>query len=155
MNTSPPYLPNAEPELAYLSTMYTHPPFHLRTSSNLPQDIICFLFLSFPLPSPLPSKIYFCALGPATPAPITLGNSSSPILYSSPTPQLVVAARPMPNTASNQNCTLISFFWHAGPPQYTVFVFPSLSCDTVGLHLHAQQSSILSLSLEDLVWYFR
>lgn len=64
----------------------------------------------FALRTQFPLCPYFCALGPATPAPITLGKSSCPMLNSSPMDQLTVATIAIVNPVSNQNGTLTSFF---------------------------------------------
>ena len=65
------------------------------------------------------------------------------MLNSNPIPQLTVAANPIPRPASSQKLELMSFFWHAGPPQCTVFVLPSESFVTVLVHLHVKQAIVL------------
>jgi hypothetical protein len=68
--------------------------------------------------------------GPLTPAPITDGSSWSPISHTVPTAKPTRKISAIVNSAIIQNSTLTSFFWHAGPPQYVVFVLPSLVfCD--------------------------
>ena len=109
---------------------------HLPTPEKHTQ--IHMLYISLPFPAPL--YIYFCALGPATPAPITLGRSSCPTLAISPTPQLTAPMRAIEIPASKKNGALISFFWQAGPPQDTVFTFPSSPVSIVLEHLQAKHS---------------
>jgi len=53
---------------------------------------------------------YFCVLGPATPAPITLGNSSLPILYSRPIAPATSPAMTTLKLANSTNGTETSFF---------------------------------------------
>lgn len=86
---------------------------------------------------------YFCALGPATPAPITPGSSSCPMLNSSPIPQLTVATMAIDIPASSQNGTLTSFFEHAGPAHSIVFTppLPSPRETMVFRHWHTKHES--------------
>lgn len=53
---------------------------------------------------------YLCALGPTTPAPITLGNSWLPMLYNIMIPPTTTAVKNIPNPANNTNSALTSFF---------------------------------------------
>jgi hypothetical protein len=52
-----------------------------------------------------------------TPAPITPGSFSSPMLYSMPMLQPMTATIAIVKPARSQNGALTSFFWHAPPPQ--------------------------------------
>ena len=81
--------------------------------------------------------LYDLFTGPLTPAPITLGSSSSPMLHTCPTAKLTRPTSPTVNKAISQNCTLTSFFWHAGPPQYVVLTRPLPSSFVVALHWQA------------------
>ena len=62
------------------------------------------------------------------------------MLAINPTPQVTTPTRPIVSPANRKNGTLMSFFWQADPPQYTVFTLPSSSVKTVLEHLQAKQS---------------
>ena len=68
-------------------------------------------------------------------------------------PQEIIARAATVKPASRKNCTLISFFWHAGPPQCVVRVAPPSSGSTLGAHWHAQHSGPSS-SAEAFSVYF-
>lgn len=53
----------------------------------------------------------------ATPAPITPGSFSDPMLNIIPMAQLTIPIRRALKPAMIQNCALISCLWHAAPPQ--------------------------------------
>jgi hypothetical protein len=53
----------------------------------------------------------------ATPAPMTPGSFSDPMLNIIPIAELTIPMRRALKPAIIQNCALMSFFWHAAPPQ--------------------------------------
>ncbi|KAI7327019.1 hypothetical protein KC326_g19 [Hortaea werneckii] len=88
---------------------------HRRTSYTQPCTLNAKQFKSKTLIFPT-AFAYLLALGPLTPAPITEGSSSPPISQTLPTAKLIRKTRPMLKSASIQNSTLTSRFWHALPP---------------------------------------
>ena len=75
------------------------------------------------------SYSYYLPLLLDTPAPITPGNFSSPMLYNMPIPQATSPTRTRLEIKINQKGPLISTFWQAEPPR------PDLAW-----HLQAKQS---------------
>ena len=62
------------------------------------------------------SHISYFGLGPDTPAPITDGSSSLPMLYNSPITNEMREMKKTVVPARSQNGAAMSFFWHAPPP---------------------------------------
>lgn len=85
-----------------------------------------------------PNYLTYLLGGPLTPAPITLGRSSSPIEYKFPTAHETRLTSTTEKPASSQNGTTTSFFWHAGPPYRVVLTVPSGFVLTRARHAHDQ-----------------
>lgn len=83
-----------------------------------------------------------------TPAPITPGSFSSPMLYSIPILHPISPTMATVKDARSQKGTLTSCFWHAPPPQYVVHLYVlslEVRVSSCGLHWHAKQGAVESV----------